>query len=548
MEWYKKIKIENSDSLFDICKKVQTSTSTDGSFYLEVDENESLKNYLNLKILLSKFAWKKFAIVTWNKEIKKVGEKLWIRYFYKSDEIEFDEKFSKTNVLRHNFTFHEYMKYELKKFTLKYLFLFKKKAKKTYNNKQSWPESHVFLLLIWLILSFSLLSFIFYFAVSKTYVYITPELWVKTVSRNMIFSEKDNANVFDSKSIIKVNAITQDSSVEFPFHVSSIDLKSAKNAYWRVTVYNEMNTEQIFKPNTRFMSEDWLVYRSSEWIKVPGSRKDEAWKTVVWQVDSTLIADMYDNYWKITWVRWNISEWIVLTIPGLKFNRDKIYAKTSEPMHDWLDPKNHILTQEEYEKFVWIINEKVKTKALNDIKDKIKAMNTSGWSNFHIAPINNILQYTINPPSILKWVKIGDITDEVTLTASWRLATYVFDKNATVFFLRTVLNENILLWTEKLIWINDDSLRITNILSQSVNPFYMKATTELDSTISYNFEDSTNNLTRKLKNLIANTDKKEATSILLNDTNIANVKIEFSPFWLTRVSNNPDNIEFIIQK
>ena len=76
----------------------------------------------------------------------------------------------------------------------------------------------------------------------------------------------------------------------------------------------------------------------------------------------------------------------------------------------------------------------------------------------------------------------------------------------------------------------------------------MKATTELDSTISYNFEDSTNNLTRKLKNLIANTDKKEATSILLNDTNIANVKIEFSPFWLTHVSNNPDNIEFIIQK
>jgi hypothetical protein len=76
----------------------------------------------------------------------------------------------------------------------------------------------------------------------------------------------------------------------------------------------------------------------------------------------------------------------------------------------------------------------------------------------------------------------------------------------------------------------------------------MKATTELDSTISYNFEDSTNNLTRKLKNLIANTSKKDATSILLNDTNIANVKIEFSPFWLSRVSNNPDNIEFIIQK
>ena len=72
----------------------------------------------------------------------------------------------------------------------------------------------------------------------------------------MIFSEKDNANVFDSKNIIKVNTITQDTSIEFPFHVSSIDIKSAKNAYGKVMVYNEMNIEQVFKPNTRFMTED----------------------------------------------------------------------------------------------------------------------------------------------------------------------------------------------------------------------------------------------------------------------------------------------------
>lgn len=86
------------------------------------------------------------------------------------------------------------------------------------------------------------------------------------------------------------------------------------------------------------------------------------------------------------------------------------------------------------------------------------------------------------------------------------------------------------------------------VVNQTKNPFYMKATTEMDVTISYNFEDQANNLTKKLKNLIANTTKKDATSILLNDGNIANVKIEFSPFWLSRVSNNPDNIDFIIEK
>jgi hypothetical protein len=97
--------------------------------------------------------------------------------------------------------------------------------------------------------------------------------------------------------------------------------------------------------------------------------------------------------------------------------------------------------------------------------------------------------------------------------------------------------------------INEDSVRLSVVLSRSASgPLTMKATTELDGTISYNFEDVSNNLTRKLKTLVANTTEKEATSILLNDPNISSVKVTFSPFWLTRVSNNPDNIEFIINK
>lgn len=137
----------------------------------------------------------------------------------------------------------------------------------------------------------------------------------------------------------------------------------------------------------------------------------------------------------------------------------------------------------------------------------------------------------------------------MTINGKVKISTYVYDKNAALFYLKTILNESLLFGTEKLIGINDESLRITNTVNKTTAPqFSLKGTTELDSTISYNFEDVSNNLTKKLKNLIVNTSPKEATSLLLNDNNIASVKITFSPFWLTRVSNNPDNIEFIIQK
>lgn len=199
--------------------------------------------------------------------------------------------------------------------------------------------------------------------------------------------------------------------------------------------------------------------------------------------------------------------------------------------------------------FKGILAEKLKSKALETLKDTIKKTNTENGENYSILPINENIIYTLGDFKLSKGAKIGDKVDEVTIDGKVKINTYVYDKNAALFYLKTILNESLLFGTEKLIGVNDESLRITNMVSRSTDPqFTLKGTTELDATISYNFEDASNNLTRKLKNLIVNTSPKEATSLLLNDNNIASVKISFSPFWLTRVSNNPDNIEFVIQK
>lgn len=48
-------------------------------------------------------------------------------------------------------------------------------------------------------------------------------------------------------------------------------------------------------------------------------------------------------------------------------------------------------------------------------------------------------------------VKIGDKAEEVRLAATGSVSTYVFDKNSVVFYLKTILNDNMLLPSEKLI-------------------------------------------------------------------------------------------------
>ena len=62
----------------------------------------------------------------------------------------------------------------------------------------------------------------------------------------------------------------------------------------QVNLFNEMNNEQVFRPNTRFVTPEGLIYRSSEWIKIPPMRTQSG-VIIVGQTSSYLIADGYDT-------------------------------------------------------------------------------------------------------------------------------------------------------------------------------------------------------------------------------------------------------------
>jgi hypothetical protein len=71
---------------------------------------------------------------------------------------------------------------------------------------------------------------------------------------------------------------------------------------------------------------------------------------------------------------------------------------------------------------------------------------------------------------------------------------------------------------------------------------------EMNTTITYDLENSSNELTRRMKVMIAWLPKADAVDRLIREWRVHEVAVSFSPFWLTRVSSNLDNIEFIIRK
>lgn len=117
-----------------------------------------------------------------------------------------------------------------------------------------------------------------------------------------------------------------------------------------VTIYNELTTEQALKPQTRLVTENAEVFRTQNWVNVPPSHTING-ITEIGRVEVSVIADPSDEAGRVIGERGNIKAGSDLTIPGLKFNRDKVYAKAREDFTGGQNPKVHIVTEAEVKKF-----------------------------------------------------------------------------------------------------------------------------------------------------------------------------------------------------
>jgi len=64
------------------------------------------------------------------------------------------------------------------------------------------------------------LLFIFYFAVNKTYIYITPDIEVKTKSKNFIFEEEYTNSIENTNNTIKLEKISKTINLKEKFITS----------------------------------------------------------------------------------------------------------------------------------------------------------------------------------------------------------------------------------------------------------------------------------------------------------------------------------------
>ncbi len=539
------IKIRKKDSIVDIVQKIDNFSGNDIILDFPI-WHPVLHNQLSLKIIKNKSWKKKLVILTSDLTSRKIWKNLGIKYSIIKDKKFIEESWKNDNLIKYNFTFFEYLLFELRHLyqNIKTSLARNKNINSINKYYSKYNKSYnIPWFLFWLFISVLLLIFIFYFAVNKTYIYITPEVVVKTRAKNFVFKEK-TSEISTNNEISEISKIDKKLDLSRKFTTTWIYIKDLKKAKWTALFFNETESEQQILEKTILRTPEWIMYKTLSWAIIPPAIKDNFENIIPWTFEVEIEAEIYDINGKFTWSRWNIWKDVKLSIPWLKSNSDKIYLKTNSDIKWGKDSHKKILSEVDIKNGKTIMEEKLKSESIKELSNLVKNKNQINKTDMEIFWIDNMITYSDLNINLDEKTSTGSQIETFMLDWEIKISTYIYNKINIINKLKNVIRDSILQWTERIIYIDNNSLRISDVVYKKEDPLEIKATAEIEVLVSHDFLGQNNNYVEKLKSTIRGMEKKEALTLLLNDPKISNVDIKIRPFFIKKISNINENIIF----
>jgi len=227
--------------------------------------------------------------------------------------------------------------------------------------------------------------------------------------------------------------------------------------------------------------------------------------------------------------------------------QNKVYAKTLTKLSWWKDDYQKIMWEKDMENAKQAMFLYLKKRAIEQINNELKIKNAENNVVYNIIWINDTYFFNNIDIQSLDNHKVWDKIEEFKLKWNLDVISYAYNLNSLLSKMKLEIDSSIIPDKEKILYINDKSVRFSEILVKNNNPFWLKATVEIEVFLSHNFENDLDNYAARLKKLIAWVNKKEAEKILINEEQISNASIDIKPFFINNVSNMEDNIKFIIE-
>jgi len=542
------IHIKIDDTIVDIVDKM--SKVQDSDIILDFPLwHPILHNYISLKILKSKAGNKNLIIATSDKIWKKIWKKLWIQYSVVKSK-KFIENRSQENLLGYNYTFWEYLKFQISSYKNEVI-------ENIQNHKQlhtlwkysraSYEKVPVTFFIAWFLLSLILFLFIYYFAISKTNIYISPDIIVKKQAYNFVFARDIPSSVLWNNKYIKVETVSKTLYSSDTYAATEI-VENDNVSKWEITIFNRLQEKQTLVPNTRVMTKEWIIFRTDSWVEIPAASTDNFWKLSPGMIDVKVTSDTNDTSWNFIGERWNINSEMDLTIPWLDISlQTEIYAISKTNFTWWNNDFQKIVSQEDIDRASELFVNKMKNEVIASIKNSILSRNNENNTKIDILPWAESILYGNPVITVLNEVKPWDQRDSFDIEWSITATVYTYNRETVIQRLQTLLNEKKLDGVEKIDYIDESSLRMSEVISIEEVPFTQKSTFEIEAIYTHDFQHKDNTFIELLKQQIRGMPKNEAENLLLNNPKISNVSIDIRPFFSKNISNIYNNIIFHLE-
>lgn len=377
------------------------------------------------------------------------------------------------------------------------------------------------LVLSLMVLSSIVFSVFGYFYLAKAKIEVWPEVKVESYETTLTIDK--SLTVWDfSKNMIPGIPSSKEKTVTEKFQSSGRVVKEV-TAEGTITVYNNYSqNNQVLVAGTRFVSADGKLFRSASRITVPGGTYEKG-KFVPGEAQVKVVADQAG-------AEYNIGA-TTFSIPGFAGTEKytKFYGKSFQKMTGGFRSEVAQVTVEDLDHAEEVVSEKAKVDCEKDLLSNLLSEEISDkYTFFERAIKTEVLEN-------FSLANANDEISEISFQSKAKSETLIFEKKDIMDFAKNFISSNLELgktFSEESIIIDYDTKSIDLKEGKIV----------LDLNISAKIFDNIDIF--ELKNKIKGKTQVEVESFLKTQPKILKTKVEFWPFWVSEVPQNPEKTEF----
>lgn len=419
----------------------------------------------------------------------------------------------------------------LKVLHLVYLFFFNIKQ---FHLQAYTKKNYMFYMIFWFEIVFALI--VLYFLYSLILPRTIVDIYPANQSENIIYN-------FRYYPLWDKDFLQQTKNLAIPYQTGFIDYKytlsiSVKNikhiqnpSQGTVKIMNPTDKEYNLLKWTRFVTNDWLVFKSKSRFKIdPHSDK------II-----NIIASDQDEQGNVIWARWNLSKWTTLYIKNLKesFFLKNIYAVTTAQFSWWSLTSEGIVSQKDIETLSGKLLSTIKQQKQNIINQNFSLpgqiflhFDDLIWIEVLSTSIENKAQEKV---PYLKWSIV------VRFSFAYIKQEDLFAQ--TQLYLQQRPSDKV-----KLITIDKASVVFFSTIKKDALWAYI-IPTKLTIIQWYDFDKDVNNILDTIKTSIVGINKQKAKALLLGYPEISSTNISVRPPRYTSITKLKSRIKInIIQQ